>query len=209
MRGLADLYDATGDEHWLQGAQRDWKIFMERYRLPTGGVKEVLKANCNADEGCAVADWLRLNLSLWRLTGRPCYLDEAERCLKGHFLFQQFENGGAGHRYFHQLEGQPVAFKGLREEAWWCCGEHWARAAADVARFAVTSGRQGPSVNLAVDCQGRISGPGGKWNVTLREIDDGLHIAVQSPAAAKATLRIHRPAWRTRAHGSRSRMPSR
>ena len=135
VRGFADLYAATGAAHWRDAAERDWAIFMERYRLPTGGVKEVLNAKCNADEGCSVCDWLRLNLSLWRLTGEGRYLDEAERCLKGHFLFQQFPNGGAGHRWFYQIDGQPVAFKGRREEAWWCCGEHWARAMVDVARF--------------------------------------------------------------------------
>jgi DUF1680 family protein len=194
-RGLVDLYDVTADQHWCEGAERDWKIFMERYRLPTGGVKEVLNAKCNSDEGCAVADWLRLNLSLWRLTGRGRYLDEAERSLKGHFLFQQFDNGGAGHRFLHQIEGQPVAFKSLSAEAWWCCGEHWARATADIARFAVTSSPEGPCINLAVDCEGTVAGPGGKWKVTLREIKDGLHIVLTSPIATHATARIHRPAW--------------
>jgi DUF1680 family protein len=142
-----------------------------------------------------VGDWLRLNLSLWRLTGEPRYLDEAERCLKGHFMFQQFANGGAGHRLFYQIDGQPVAFKGLREEAWWCCGEHWARAMVDVARLVVTGSQQGPCVNLAIDCESVVAGPGGKWNVTLRETEDGLRIVAKSPAATKSTLRIHRPQW--------------
>ena len=98
-------------------AECDWKIFMDRYRLPTGGVKEVLEKTCNRDEGCAECDWLRLNLLLWRLTGKGRYLDEAERALKGHFIYQQFPNGGAGHRFLHQIDGQPVAFAGLSEEA--------------------------------------------------------------------------------------------
>ena len=79
VRGFADLYAPTGDRHWREAAERDWKIFMDRYRLPTGGVKEVLDTKCNRDEGCAECDWLRLNLSLWRLTGKGRYLDEAER----------------------------------------------------------------------------------------------------------------------------------
>jgi DUF1680 family protein len=195
VRGFADLYAATGDAHWRDAAERDWTIFRERYRLPTGGIKEVLNAKCNADEGCSVCDWLRLNLSLWRLTGRPRYLNEAERCLKGHFIFQQFPNGGAGHRLFYQINGQPVAFKGPREEAWWCCSEHWARAMVDVTRLAVTAGQQGPCINLAIDCQSAVAGPGGKWNVSVRETEDGLRIVVKSPTATKAAVRIHRPEW--------------
>ncbi|MCG2685275.1 MAG: glycoside hydrolase family 127 protein, partial [Planctomycetales bacterium] len=195
VRGFADLYAATGETRWRQAAERNWKTFMERYRLPTGGVKEILSAKCDRDEGCAVCDWLRLNLSLWRLTGEGRYLDEAERCLKGHFIFQQFPNGGAGHRLFHQIEGQPVAFKDLGDEAWWCCSEHWARATVDVARFAVTSGEQGPCINLAIDCEGAVAGPGGKWKIAVRETADGFSAALQSPTATEATVRIHRPAW--------------
>lgn len=195
VRAFADLYDTTGDRHWLEAAERDWKTFMERYRLPTGGIKEVLDAKCDRDEGCTECDWLRLNLSLWRLTGKGRYLDEAERCLKGHFLYQQFLNGGAGHRLLHQIDGQPVAFAGLSEEAWWCCAEHWARATADVARFAVTGGQQGPSINLSIDCESKVAGPGGQWKVTVKETEDGLSATLHSPAPTKAALRIHRPAW--------------
>jgi DUF1680 family protein len=117
------------------------------------------------------------------------------RRLKGHFIVNQFPNGGAGHRTFHQIGGQPVAFRPEGEEAWWCCSKHWARAGVDIARFAVTSSDDGPSVNLIVDCEGTVAGPGGKWHVAVREVDDGARIGLQSPANTKATLRIHRPAW--------------
>lgn len=152
VRGFAELYSATGDPHWRDAAERDWKIFMDRYRLPTGGFKEVLRPSCTRDEGCAESDWLRLNLSLWQLTDKGCYLDEAERCLKGHFIYNQYPNGGAGLRTFHLIDGQPVAFKEAGHEAWWCCSMHWLRATADVTRLAVTGGEQGPSINLMIDC---------------------------------------------------------
>ena len=195
VRGIADLYAVTNAPQWLEGAERDWTKFMERYRLPTGGVKEVLEPGCIRDEGCAECDWLRLNLSLWRLTGKGRYLDAAERCLKGHFIANQFPNGGAGHRIFHQIDGQPVAFTAKGEEAWWCCSEHWARATVDIARMAVTSGQRGPCINLMIDCEGSVAGPGGKWKTKLQETEDGLHISLESPVSTKATVRIHRPAW--------------
>ena len=116
-RGFTDLYALTGERRWRDAAERDWHIFVDRHLLPTGGVKEMLETKCDRDEGCAEADWLRLNLSLWRLTGEGRYLDAAERSLKNHFIYQQFPNGGAGHRLLHQIDGQPVAFKGLSEEA--------------------------------------------------------------------------------------------
>ncbi len=195
LRGIADLYAATGDAHWLDVVEADWATFMQKYRLPSAGVKEVLEPECNRDEGCAECDWLRLNLSLWRLTGKGRYLDEAERCLKNHFIFQQFPNGGAGHRLFHQIDGQPVAFTGPIEEAWWCCSEHWARATVDIARFAVTADSNGLSVNLMIDCEGVVAGPGGNWRVKMRETAEGLQIATEPFVPTQATVRIHRPAW--------------
>ncbi len=216
LRGVADLYAATGEQHWLEAAEGNWKIFMDRYRLPTAGVKELLSAEWDLDEGSAVCDWLRLNLSLWRQTGDGRYLDEAERCLKGHFIFQQFPNGGAGHRRLYQLEGQTVAFKSLGEDgwwkggdAWWCCSEHWARATVEVARFAVTSGEQGPCINLAIDCEGAVAGPGGKWKIKMRETADGLRDPAKpdcnrgrrahpSPGVGARGRRIDKPAARSR-----------
>jgi hypothetical protein len=195
VRGFVDLYALTREPVWLQGAQRDWMIFKDRYLLPTGGVKEMLEANCVRDEGCAEADWLRLNLSLWQATGEGRYLDAAERSLRNHFLYQQFANGGAGHRVLHQVQGQPVAFAGLSEEAWWCCGEHWARAMVDVARMAVVAGSQALFINLAVDCDATVDGPGGIWEVGLRETKGDLKVRLNPAKPVTAEVRIHRPAW--------------
>lgn len=208
VRAFADLYALTQDTRWRDAAERDWKIFMEQHRLPTAGLKEVLNAGCNRDEGCAQSDWLRLNLSLWHLTGNGRYLDEAERCLKGHFIANQFPNGGSGHRTFYQIGGQPVAFRpeGGEEEAWWCCSKHWARAGVDVARFAVTGGEQGPSVNLIVDCEGMVAGPKGQWRVAVRETEDGAKVSLTSPAKTRTALHIHRPAWTSQ--GARIEAPA-
>ncbi len=196
VRGFADLYALTGERRWRDAAERDWQIFSDRHLLPTGGVKEMLETKCVRDEGCAEADWLRLNLSLWRLTGEGRYLDAAERSLKNHFIYQQFPNGGSGHRFLHQVDGQPVAFKGLSEEAWWCCGEHWARAMVEVARTAVTGSPRGLFISLAIDCDTTLVGPGGTWKTALRETGDGLSIRLEPPKPVKAEVRIHRPAGR-------------
>jgi DUF1680 family protein len=192
VRGFADLYALTGEQRWRDFAERDWQIFATRYLLPTGGVKEMLEDKYERDEGCAEADWLRLNLSLWRLTGEGRYLDAAERSLKNHFIYQQFPNGGAGHRLLHQVNNQTVAFKGLSEEAWWCCGEHWARAMVDVARSAVAGSQRAVFINLAVDCDATVAGPGGPWKTALRETGDGFSVRLEAAKPVKAEVRIHR-----------------
>ena len=197
VRGFAELYAVTGKPCWLEAAERDWGIFSARYLLPTGGVKESLAPECRRDEGCAEADWLRLNLSLWRLTGEARFLDAAERSLRNHFLYQEFANGGAGHRFLDLIGGQPVAFSGLSEEAWWCCGAHWGRALADVQRCIVVGDSSRLFINLAVDCDATVAGPGGDWKVAVRTVGQRVNLALKAPRKLSATVEIHRPFWAT------------
>ena len=91
-----------------------------------------------------------------------------------------------------------MAFKGLSEEAWWCCGEHWARAMVDVARSAVTSSPRGLFINLAIDCDTTVAGPGGAWKAALRETADGFTIHLEAAKPVKTEVRIHRPEVRSR-----------
>jgi DUF1680 family protein len=46
-----------------------------------GGVGEKFQVRSANDEGCSEADWLRLNLRLWKLTGETRFLDMAERLM--------------------------------------------------------------------------------------------------------------------------------
>lgn len=195
VRGFAQLYAVTGNPRWLTAAERDWNIFSAQYLLPTGGFKETLSPTCLRDEGCAEADWLRLNLALWRLTGENRFLDSAERCLNNHFLYQQFANGGAGHRLFYQINDQPVAFNGISEEAWWCCAEHWGRAMADVQRYLMAGDAHRLFINLAVSGDAVVPGPGGDWKATVRETGHYLDLMLKSPRKISATVEIHRPFW--------------
>ena len=193
LRGVLELYRVTHDARWLQKVETEWDgIIASGNLLPQGALPEIFKPLIARDEGCAEADWLRLNFSLWRLTGDGRYLDAAERSLKNHFIYQQFPNGGAGHRLLHQVNNQTVAFKGLSEEAWWCCGEHWARAMVDVARSAVVGSPRGLFINLAIDCDATVAGPGGPWKTALRETEDGLSIRLKPARLVKADVRIHR-----------------
>jgi hypothetical protein len=204
LRGVVDLYELTGDARWLQGVERDWNMVVERYVLPTGGITELFSRSNGRDEGCAVSDWLRLNLVLWRMTGKGVYLDEAERCLKNHFLYQQFAAGGSGHRPFINVQGEPAAFRGDGADAYWCCCEHWPRALADVARLAVTTAPDGLSVNLLVDATAHLTAAGVRWEVQMRESDDGLEVDAKPLQTTEAALHIHRPAW---AAGARLEVP--
>jgi hypothetical protein len=195
LRGLVDLAGLTGDARWLTAAENDWRTIFDRYRLPTAGVSERLSRRDARDEGCAVADWLRLNLVLWRATGRGAFLDEAERCLNNHFAFQQFRSGGSGHRPYTMVNGEPAAFAGGGTEAYWCCCEHWPRALADVARLVATPAPDGVRINLAVDAEVKLASAGTEWQVKTAETGDGLRVELTPRKPVRATLHLHRPGW--------------
>ncbi|MCX7048832.1 MAG: glycoside hydrolase family 127 protein [Candidatus Sumerlaeota bacterium] len=195
VRGFLDLYDLTGDRSYLDGAERDWRTVFDLYRLPTGGISEYFKREDQRDEGCSVSDWLRLNLALWRATGKGLYLDEAERCLKNHFLYQQFAAGGAGHRVMKIIGGEPAAFRSGGTDAYWCCCEHWPRALIDAARLGLTATGDGVSLNLLMDMEVTLQAAGTQWQIRCEEVPGGVRVRLKPEKTVSAALRIHRPAW--------------
>jgi hypothetical protein len=94
------------------------------YVNPAGGVLEQCKVKFGRDEGCAIADWFRLNLALGRVTGKARYWAMAERTLHNHFLQNQTPKGGFGHRNMLCDKDGVYGFGNSFEEAVWCCTFH-------------------------------------------------------------------------------------
>jgi DUF1680 family protein len=205
LRGILDIYRRTGEVKWLQIVERDVRTIREQYRYPTGGIPESFKYGASPDEGCSVADWVRMNIDLWQLTGQGHYLDETERCLHNHFLWQLLPGGGAGHRNLQSVEGHPAILAVKATDAWWCCAWHWPWGMADAMRAAVTGGDAGPRVNLILDLDAAVTVAGAKWELAVRRAEGGLDVTAKPATAMTATLRIHRPAW---AQGAKVETPA-
>ncbi len=119
------LYEATKDAQYLERVEKRWTALVEGgYVNPAGGILEKCRVAFERDEGCAIADWLRLNLELARVTGKGCYFAMAERTLHNHLLQNQAPTGGFGHRHILCDAAGPVGFEGRIEEATWCCTFH-------------------------------------------------------------------------------------
>jgi hypothetical protein len=96
--------------------------------LITGGVPEGWTPKKYRTEGCAECDWLRLNLSLYRATGDPIYLNMAQNTYFNEFSMNQFATGDFGHGKLNQ-DGVPEQ---VIVRAWWCCTLHGLRAFPDL-----------------------------------------------------------------------------
>jgi hypothetical protein len=75
LRGVMDLYQATSQPPLLRQCEDAWQDIVDSQDLlVTGGVPEGWSPNKHRTEGCAEADWVRFNLSLWKVTANPKYL---------------------------------------------------------------------------------------------------------------------------------------
>jgi hypothetical protein len=122
---LVLLYEATKDASYLERVEKRWnELVTGGYVNPAGGILEKCRVKFARDEGCAIADWLRLNLALGRVTGKARYWAMAERTLHNHFLQNQTPKGGFGHREMLCDEAGAYGFGDSIEEAVWCCTFH-------------------------------------------------------------------------------------
>jgi hypothetical protein len=119
------LFEATKDAAYLARVEKRWdELVQGGYINPAGGILEKCHVKFNRDEGCAIVDWLRLNLALGRVTGKARYWAMAERTLHNHLLQNQTTKGGFGHRHILCDDQGPWGFEGRIEESTWCCTYH-------------------------------------------------------------------------------------
>jgi len=190
LRGVLDLYRTTRDEKWLKKVEAEWDgILASGNLLPQGALPEIFKPMIANDEGCAEADWLRLNLGLWSETRNPRYLDNAELTLFNEFFFNQFHTGDFGH---HLLTAEGIDNWSAR--AWWCCTLHGLRAFPDVFHAAFHAEPARLCYDLPVDGQGAIVGLALQADSTLAQ-DSSSTMRVTQADEGEHTLRLRQPGW--------------
>ena len=210
LRGLLDLANDTQDRPALAHVEQ---LYADLVASPDlcwmGGVLEyfgwedpsvsaeqrrpLLAASGDSprDEGCGIADFLRLSLGLHRATGRSAYLERAERCLLNHLYFNQFTTGDFGSRSFFKAGTKPTENV---DRAWWCCTMHGYRAFADVLASIVRAEGGAAHVDLFLDADWAGEG----LELALRHeplspLRSRLRVDVR--AAAGAGLAFRKPGW--------------
>jgi hypothetical protein len=144
-RGVIDLYRATGDRSLLDRAE-DYLRWCRENRIASGGLPEGMPSS-EEDEGCALADYIVVNLMMFQATGKGVYVEDAERTLINHFFMNQFHTGGFGHRQY----GTTV-IGGKKWQGWGgkfgsenpgCCSMWGAWALGQIGRYIVTQDGDG------------------------------------------------------------------
>ncbi|MBE7560449.1 glycoside hydrolase family 127 protein [bacterium] len=198
IRGLIDLHQATGDPTCLDPA-RDYLAWCKAVRLVDGAISEGMPRS-EQDEGCALADYVIVNLMMFHATGEDEFLDDAEHVLVNHFAMNQFCTGGFGHRgYDAEVVGGKVwqGWDGrFGSENPGCCSLWGAWALGQLGRYIITHGPEGYEVNLYPEATVAFPERGVRLEITSdypRLSCAG--VAVECSRARTFAVRLRAPAW--------------
>ena len=198
LRGLVMTAGSTADASLLSDVEARYRDLVASSDLsPYGGVLEFFGGGGDPaaarDEGCAVADFLRLSLQLWRATGTLDYLERAERCLRNHFFFNQWDTGDFGHHVLFPQGFRPTESAG---RAWWCCTMHGYRAFRDVLDHVARREKDTTFVDLIFDAD--VAFPG--LSLSLRHSSEApdqstFRVEVLEASVLPQTISVRRPSW--------------
>jgi DUF1680 family protein len=147
-RGLLDLYRLTREQPYHEAVLALHNFITREALWISGGVGFYFNRP-EENEACADADWLRLNLALWQITGEAHYLDLAENVLVNQLYFAQVDSGAFC--YLRGLQNRGGATFDV------CCSHHAPRAMWEVMRYLYTASARGVWVNLLLDGAARLS----------------------------------------------------
>jgi len=201
--GLLLLYEITGKSAYLQRSLTHWqKAVTGGFVWPTGGIGERFHVSCGTDEGCSEADWLRLNLRLWELTGETRFLDQAERLLWNHYAMNRTDNGGYGHHQFTCDAEGPLLMRPQFTEAVWCCTFHGLLGLHTLKRYVVAGSPRGLFVNFPLDAIASVPVGRSRWKVSVATAEPRLgalecrvSIEPSEGGAKPPDVFVRRPAW--------------
>ena len=191
VRGLMELHALTHDPKLLSQCEAAWAdITASPDLLLTGGVPEGWSPNNHRTEGCGEADWVRLNLQLWKATANPRYLAFAERAIFNEFALNQFATGDFGHRVYTET-GLPAAGAA---RAWWCCTLHGLRCFPDIQQNAFRV--DGDVLRYEIPLDGRIETGtlAASAESTLAQ-NGAVRIKIERGGNERRRIAVRQPAW--------------
>jgi hypothetical protein len=191
------LYEATKEASYLERVEKRWDALVQGgYINPAGGILEKCKLVDPRDEGCAEADWLRLNLELGRVTHKSRYWDMAERLLNNQFLQNQSASGGFGHyNMFCDKEGVR-GFGGTVLESTWCCDYHGQIGFVNLRSHLLDRNAVGLTCNLALDFTAKLASGTVKSIVSVgAAAGEVMRQRIQLDDLPANVVRIRQPQW--------------
>jgi len=179
LRGLQLAAIYTGDSSWNKQPEQFRKEVADKAVWADGNISEKVLPSSSRNEGCAIAEWIMLNLNAGFISGEDEAYEKAENALWNALFLNQTVNGGFGHRELESDHTYGGAV--LESEAWWCCLHNAGVAMVEFADHAVTLRGDELRVNLLVP---------GRFKVPYRGTTIEVEVTTRYPEKADTTVVI-------------------
>jgi DUF1680 family protein len=203
FEGLLEYYRLTGYENALKSVENMYDLLLKYESNRPGCVgynDQFRSAGCylnSLTEPCDAIHWIRLCFELFKLTGKPCYMDTLEHTFLNAFLAGVFKDGSWGMRAVRSSGCHMVAPEQAKMKFNHCCVNNMPRGFINGAESCAMLSEQGVAVNLYIPfTMESISPAGGKVKVAVNGpyLTEGkIHLHVENEKAMILSLRI--PAW--------------
>ena len=191
------LFEVTKNAAYLRQVEKRWdELVQGGFINPAGGILEKCQVVDGRDEGCAEADWLRLNLELGRVTHNSRYWDMAERLLHNQFLQNQTADGGFGHHAIRCDKDGVRGFGANILESTWCCDYHGQIGFMNLRTHLLERNAGGLTCNLALEFTAK--GSAGTVKSTLSpgaSAGEVMRQRIQVDGLPASVVRIRQPQW--------------
>lgn len=193
LRGVLELYEYTGEKTHLQYVTDAYNDLVNSSDFTVyGSVQEYFGGRGERDEGCSTADFIRLSLHLYKITGNTSYLEKAEFALYNSLYYNQFFTGDFGHHTFDANGSFSITFNA----AWWCCTMAGLRA-MQVIRDNYFIEKKGNSIRVNLFLDTDYSDEDISFSLRRTGLKDGYHsyeIKLTELGEGKL-LEIRKPSW--------------
>ncbi len=133
-RGMLRLYEACGNEKYLEKAMATFENYVEKGMTCTYQNYNWFGREDTWTEPCAIVDSLILAIQLYNITGCEKYKTLAKRIFANGFASAQRPNGGAGTDTTVRPE-EPVLSWKMMYEAYFCCTMRFAEGLVWVNKY--------------------------------------------------------------------------
>ena len=163
------IYELTGEKRYLDRVEKRWNDMVDGgYVNATGGTPEGVQFIYEKDEGCANADWLRVNLKLFDITKKARYLEMADRLINNQFIINEWSDGGFGHRRIYCDKNGMYGYQKHFLECVWCCNFHATMGFVNFKDHLIACNSDTMTVYFATDFEATCASGAGKATVVSK-----------------------------------------
>ncbi|MBQ6471024.1 MAG: glycoside hydrolase family 127 protein [Victivallales bacterium] len=203
LDGLLEYYRLTGYENALKTVESMYELLLKHESNRPGGVGYNDQFRCagvylnSLTEPCDVIHWIRLCFELFKLTGKPRYMDTLEHAFLNAFLAGIFKDGSWGMRTVRSSGHHTVAPEQAKMRFNHCCVNNMPRGLINGAESCAMLSAEGVVVNLYLPFAMKTVSPfAGAIRITVSGsyLSNGkVHIHAENEKATTLSLRI--PGW--------------